>query len=373
MRLRTTNSAVYFWLPVLLGLAGTPGGHGRAAHATVEASAGDSAVVNGMQYSGIRILGIRDGELEFETIGGKVNAKPIGSVSRITLADEPALNAAEDAFAKSDWNKAAENYGKVIRSITEPEKAWLREWCSARLLDSAGKSGRFDVSIAGFIELAKKSPQQAKTMFAALKLPAAGSDYLKQAAAGLETAAAQSRSDASTEVLLSALRDVYMANNDAARAAVVARKLAEVAARRNPNSAEAVRALMEVKLEDLRKALAAKQYVTVIQTIQKDAATIIDPNDQMEALYLLAEAKAGLAAAAANADWGEVAIAYMRIVANARSDDPRLPTALLRVAKIHAEHLGDKATANRLYKEIISKYGNSEAAKEAQKLVGSNE
>lgn len=329
----------------------------------------DSAVINGLPYHGIRITGVKDGELQFETPNGNLTSKPIKFVTRINVTDEPALNAAEDAYARSDWNQAADNYEKAIRSANSPAKAWLRDWCSLRLADAAGKGGRFDVSIRTFIDLAKKSPEQAATMFAGLKMPKAGSDYLKQAAASLETEVSQSRNDAATEVLLSALKDIYTVNNDSAHAGATAAKLAEVAARRNPNSPEALRALMDIKLQNLHKTLAAKQFATVIQTIEQDAPAIVDPFQQIDALFLLAEAKAGKAAASPDADWKDIAISYMRVVANAKSDDPHVPVALLRVAAIHAGHLNEKATALKLYKDIIKQYKDTDAAKEAQKAV----
>jgi len=335
----------------------------------VPIASADSAVINGIPYSGIRILGVKEDELQFETSGGTATSKSLSVVSRISVSDEPALNMAEDAFAKEDWERAAENYEKTMRSITSPNKAWLRDWCSARLVTAAGKGGRFDISVRAFIEVARKSPEQAGKMFSGLKIPKAGSDYLKQAASSLESEAASTKSDATAQVLLSALKDIYTANNDTARAAQTATKLVEVAARLNPNSPESIRALMDLKLQNLRKALEARQYGTVIDTILKEQNNISDPAQQVDALFLLAEAKAGKAAGSPDADWKDIAVGYVRVIANAKADDPHVPVALLRVAAIHAERLDEKATAQRLYSDIVKQYKDSEAAKEAQKAL----
>lgn len=347
-------------LPALLAVC--LGALGRVALA-------DSVTVGALQYNGVRIVGVKNGEIQFETATNLVS-KPLSVVSRISLSDEPALTAAEDAFAKGDWDKANENYEKVLRSVSAPNKAWLKDWCSMRLQVSATKSGRFDVVMRGFVELTRKSPDEARKLFASLKMPKAGSDYLKQAATMLETEIAQSKNGAATEVMLGALKDIYSANNEQAKATATAQKLVELAAKRDPNSPEAQRAMMEIQLQNMRKALGAKNYAAVIEFVEKNAAKIIDPNDQIDALFLYAEAKAGKAAGSSNADWNDVAVTYMRVVANAPAGDPRTPLALLRTAEIHAAHLNDKPAAMRMYREIIKQYKDTDAAKQAQMELG---
>ena len=121
---------------------------------------------------------------------------------------------------------------------------------------------------------------------------------------------------------------------------------------------------MMLKLKSLRVALAAKEYDKVISTIEKEASTIIEPADQAEALLIFADAKAGKAGEEKSA-WKEVAVAYMRVAANAPGT-PQAATALLKVAAIHETRLGEKDTALKLLRQVAADYKGQEPATEAE-------
>src|SRR6267378_1836493 len=129
-------------------------------------------------------------------------------------------------------------------------------------------------------------------------------------------------------------------------------------------SPEALKAQVMLKLKSLRMALAAKEYDKVISGIEKEASTIIEPADQAEALLMFADAKAGKAGDDKNA-WKDVAVAYMRVAANAPGT-AQAATALLKVAAIHETRLGEKDTALRLLKQIATDYKGQESGNEAE-------
>lgn len=329
-------------------------------------SADSLELTNKMAYRDVRINGIRGSELQFTTTSGSESSRPLSQIKRITLDGEVALNAAEEAFVQESWDKAIEGYEKTLRATT---KEWLKDWCSARLLESAGKAGRFDAAVRAFVELARKSPQAAEAM--ELPMPAANSAYLSDAIKLVHEASIDPKASAPAQaVLLKTLVKLNNAKGDEKGAAAAAERLVQLQAQLDPNSPEARRAVVLLKLKNLRVALAGKEYAKVVQTIREEGAVITEPADQAEALYCLAEAQAGLAANRTDPEtWKEVALAYMRVVAHAPANAPQVPQALLKVADIHAQRLGDKPAATALYKQIQAQYPDQEAAKEAGKKL----
>jgi tetratricopeptide (TPR) repeat protein len=321
----------------------------------------DTVVVRGVTYSNVKITGIRGGNIHFTAGAGDI-VRPLADVSRIVIDGETAFNAAEEAFAAKNWDRATEGYERTVRTTTRP---WLRDWCAIRLVESANEAGRLDAAVAGFVVLAERAPTLAEPL--KLRMPAASSAYLPEAIATVNAAIARIQNNQSRLVLLKLLAELHTARGDVKAAAEANSRLIELRALVDPNSPEALRAAVLSKLRELRAALAAGQYDRVIRTVQEDSANIADAMDQAEALFLFAEARAGQAAGATDAaTWKEVAVAYMRVVAYGPATSPHVPEALLRTAAIHRDHLGEKETARRIYNQILNEYKGSEAARAAE-------
>lgn len=321
----------------------------------------DTVVVGTLPYTNVNVTSIRGDLVAFKALDHEIT-KPLSQVTKLTIDSEPAFNMAEEAFAAQDWVKATAGYERTVRTTQKP---WLKDWCAQRLVESANKSNQFDAAVLALATLAERSPETAARI--SLTMPKADSTFLPEAISAVDAAIGSAKRNETKEVLLKLLRDLYAARNDVKGATDAAERLVQVQAAINPNSPAAQRAAILQRLRALHVALEAKEYDKVIAAVEKDSAGIIDPGDQADALLCLAEAKAGKAGAAADAaTWKEVALAYMRVVANAPAGSPQAADALLRTAAIHSAKLGEKNTAIQIYRQIIDEYKGQEAAKSAE-------
>ena len=117
-------------------------------------------------------------------------------------------------------------------------------------------------------------------------------------------------------------------------------------------------------------ALDQKQYDDAQKIIDDAATAFNDPEQQVEALYVLAEARAGRAKDDPAA-LKDAAISYMRVVARAKAarvNSARLPDALLKTAAIQ-ERLGAPQEALLLYQQVAEEYKGSPGAARATQAV----
>src|ERR1044071_9231151 len=219
----------------------------------------DSLNVGSLKYTDVRVTAIKSGEVFFTTGTGNEVHKPLSQVSKISLNDEPAFSVAEEAYQSKDWDKATTNYQKTL---TTTQKPWLREWCSVRLLESANNAGRFDAALRAFIALAEKSPDSAKLI--TLTLPKADSAYLGEGIKLIEAAVARQRNEDIKGILLKVLVDLHTAKGDANGADTAMQQLMASKVAADPNSPEAQRAQVVMKLRSIKKDLANKDYDKVL-------------------------------------------------------------------------------------------------------------
>jgi hypothetical protein len=346
---------------LLTGLSLLAGGPVLADSVWIKGSAGGKA----LERQNVKILDVKDGMLTFESGGNIAAPRPLTDVVRVRIDGEISLNAAEDAFAGSEFDKATTNYEKTLQTTTKP---WLKDWCSARLLESASKSGRFDAAVKAFVALAERSPEAAKTMLASMEMPKKDSKYLVDADRQLEAGIKASRRDDARQVMAELRANVARARGDTKAEEEALKAAAAAAMAANPNSPEALRHKVQLTLNSARQALTAKDYDKVLGTLEKEGATIIEPADQIEALMLVADAKAGKAAASTDANaWKDVVVAYLRVVANAPAGSPQSGAALLKVASIHETKLNEKPAAVKVYQQVVADFKGQDAAKEAEK------
>ena len=173
---------------------------------------------------GVKVNAVDGQNLTFTTAAGVANTKPLDHVPQIRLDDEPAFTAAEDAFAKSDWAGAADNYRKAIAATA---KDWVKDRASLRLVEAADKSGNYGDAVAGFIELIKTKPA-----LATQHKPTIPKDQPAQldpaiALVKQESADPKLGVDQKT-VLLNYLLELYGAKGDTASAQAVIQQLGKV-------------------------------------------------------------------------------------------------------------------------------------------------
>jgi len=323
----------------------------------------DSMVINNVTYADVQVARIADGEICF-TVGVSSNEirKPLAHVNKIILTDEPAFSAAEVAHAAKQWDAATEGYEKTLRTT---RKTWLKEWVALRLLESASKAGRFDAAIDAYITLAASAPEATRSV--KLDMPKPDSAYLTDAIRQVNAAIESAKQEAAKEALLNLLIELHKAKNDLKGANDALTRRMELKAA-NPNSPEGARAAVALKLKAMGLALAAMEYDKVLQMAEKDGAAFVEPADQAEALFCIAEANAGKAQASKDPDvWKNVALAYMRVVVTSPAPSALVAGALVKTAAIHEARLGEKDTALRLYEQVASEYKDQPAGLEAQK------
>lgn len=325
----------------------------------------DQIVVNNLVYNDVRITAMRDGEVFFiVAASGNETHKPLAHVSKMILSDEPAFNIAEEAYVAKQWDRATENYQKTLRTTQRP---WVKDWVSLRLLESASHGGQFDAAIQAYIALAEKSPDSLRGV--KLAMPKADSGYLKEAIKAVNAAIDRNSKPAVKDTLLNLLVELHKARNDlqAANETLVRQMQLKAADLSTP---EGLRAAVGLKLNAIRLALQNKEYAKAVQLVQRDAPAFVDAPDQAEAAFSLAEAAAGLLGSSKDAAaWKDVALAYMRVVANFPTSLPQVPAALMRTAGIYESVLNEKETALRIYEQIATEYKGQPVGKEAEKAI----
>jgi TolA-binding protein len=325
------------------------------------ASGGGGAPIT---FGGVTILRVEEGRIVFRTQAGAEAMRPLAHVVRIELDDEPDLTTAEQAFASGDWNRAVQAYQQVLRSTG---KSWLREWASIRLLQAANHSGQFGAAVAGYVAAVAVDPgrtadhrpspadQPQRELDAAVR-------QLDQALHAADLPARQQ------QALLSLLMEVHRARADTAEAARAAEQLIGLVDT-NADDPVARRLLADARLSLARLALDRHQYQQALEQIEPHRALFDDPARQSTALFCIAEARAGLAIDSDDPEvHQDVALAYMRVVAHVgeQQGNPLVPEALMAVARIHEERLGEPETARRLYQQVAAQYKDHPSAERAR-------
>src|SRR5439155_22221805 len=207
----------------------------------------------------------------------------------------------------------------------------------------------FDAAVQGYVALLIADPALA----AASKptLPNAQSSFLGTAIDQVNSALGDAKlSQPQRQALQTLLLDLQRAKGDEKAAAATAEQLL----RSNPDAAAGA-AIAKLKLDSAAAALKSNDFVKAKAEISFNRAAFNNPKDQAQALFIVAEAQAGLANQSNNANaWKDAALAYMRIPAHF-PDGPITPLALLKTAQI--EHkLNDLDAARSLYQQLAKQY-----------------
>jgi TolA-binding protein len=288
---------------------------------------------------------------------GQERNKPLEQVLQLKVDDEPALSAAEAAFAAGDMKAAAAEYRKAMSSA----KPWVKRRADSRLVQAASKSGDFGDSVLVFLNLVQKTPDAAAK--SKPPLTSASPQQRDAAIASVRTALGDAKVE-QKQVLLPFLVELYNAKKDTASAQQAMSELTRL----NPtaaNTAEIRQAKVELALDQARQSLAQKNYPNAISQIESNAALFTEPPQQAEAMWILAECKA--ATASDDNALKDAALAYMRVVANFKllPNTPHVADALFQTAQIE-EKLKDKKTAALLYNKIAADYKDQPIAQAAR-------
>lgn len=311
---------------------------------------------------GVKVQSVQDQNITFTTAAGVSNTKPLDHIPEIKLDDEPAFSAAEEAFASGDYAGAADNYRKAIATTS---KDWVKDRASTRLVEAADKSGNFGDAVAGFIELMKTRPTLATDHKPTI--PKNQPAQLDPAIALVKQESTDPKLSADQKtLLLNYLLELYSAKGDAASAQGVIQQLGSVAPA-DANSPEAKRIQADSKLAEAKQDLTQHQYAQSIQTLVGNGNLFADPMQQAEALYVIAQAKAGAARPDDPDQLKDAALAFMRVVAVCKDLEgkPHVADALFYTAGIE-EKLKNSKEAIALYNQVATEFKASPLAGAAE-------
>lgn len=317
-----------------------------------------------LEIKDVKISGISGGNLVFASRGAQTT-RPLDQVARLAVDGEPAFNEAESAFAAKRYEAAVDGYEKAVRASSRP---WVKEWASGRLLDAAVATGRFDAAVTGYVVMLQNDPASA----AARKppLPDAKSAYIDSAVKEVEKALTQKLNDAQRRALLSYLLELQRVKGDNKAIEQTLAQLTQLSGG-DAQSDVAAQSLAQLKLAAARAALDSGDHAKAAAEVNGNRGVFIDPQQQAEALYLLAEAKMAQASQSKDpADLKDAGLAYMRVVSHFRDapGQPRVADALLKAAAVH-ELLGEKETALRVYQQVAGAYRDQPQAAAATRKI----
>jgi TolA-binding protein len=292
-----------------------------------------------------------DDQLSYLVSGNTPKTRPISQVMRIQLDSDPVFNAAEEAYAAGKWDDAVDGYVKILHATN---KEWMKDWATLRLMDAAQQSKRFDASCSAYIAMLLRKPQATTKP----TLPAAGSTFLDGAISEANAAlATRDINDHQKLALLNFLLDLYGAKKDTSGQDRIKGQIDDILAK-DPSNPAAGQAIARRQLLSAQRALDAKDYAKALSEIDAGKTNIVDPPQQADALFIIAQARFGMASAKQDpTELKDAALAYMRVVANFKDlpNHPHAPESLLKTAQIE-EQLNDPAVANQLYQQIAQQY-----------------
>jgi TolA-binding protein len=319
----------------------------------------DTVFVQGLELDNVSIQGVASGQLVFQSESGNTTQRDLTKILRIHVDGEGALNDAEDAYASSNFAGAVDGYASTMRSTT---KDWLKQYISPRLIDSANKSNRFDAAVTAYLNLLQTDPAQAAHIRP--QMPSPDSTYLDTAVSQVTDALNQANlTDDQRVSLLQFEVDLYNTRKDAADADKAEGQLDEVLAK-DPNNPVAALANARRKLQAAQAALDQKNYQQALAAIDANKQLFTDPQQQADALYIIAQARAGLLGDSKDPTaLKDVALAYMRVVADFKElpTRPHAADALLKTGQIE-EQLTEPDVAAKVYQQVAEQFPSDPAA-----------
>ena len=326
-------------------------------------SLADKLIIQGTGPQTVTVTGFANGRLQYQNERGGTGDREYTRIQQLVIDAEPTLSAAEASLVAGQNDAAIENYTKAVRGSTTP---WVKVFAARRLLDAAGPGGRFEPRLVGYLALLQLSPADAAGRQP--PLPEAGSQLLNVAVLEVENALkAPKLADPAKVALLNFLTDIHRRRGDETAVAATIERLAKSspAAANDP----AVQGqLTAQKLGQAKAAADAKDFAAAVRLIDQNRASILDPAQQSDALFILARAKQANADASDAAAQQDAAVAFMRVVAVAK-DLPGRPNVLasLRATAGILERTGTPAEATKIYQQIAREFAdNPSAVTEAQ-------
>jgi hypothetical protein len=306
-----------------------------------------------IETSGVKIVSVDGDKLSYTLESGTAkdvpmsppaNGEALSYVHQISVDGETSFNAAEQAYADRKADAALSGYQAALSS----SKDWIKARSALRLIGLAKSRDRFDLQEAAFVQLVKYDPADAALNRPSK--PSATTPGIDTALSTINTGLGISTLSATQKSsLLQQALEIYRAKGDTANVTATLTKLGDLGA--NSPSDQAL-----LKVSEAAVACDAKQYDKAIATIQQNKALFNEPDIQVDALFVLAQAEDGRAGKDASADkQKEIALDYMRAATfggnGTLPDKPHVAESLFRAAQLE-EALNDPKAALALYQQI---------------------
>jgi tetratricopeptide (TPR) repeat protein len=307
------------------------------------------------RYDPVKIINVAGGQIVFTFGSDRQISRDVQQIVEIQLDGNPAFNGAEDAFVAQHWDPAVDGYRRTLAS--SPAQ-WVRDWSAFRLLIAANAAGRFDDAAAAYAAVVRRYPAAASQYKPQLPrddraLTAAVATVEKE----LEAVTAEPDSQPAQEQLLQFLLEIQQARHDPKAAADAETRLLDL--KNNDSDSSAKKIFVKGRIDAADNSVLRGQFADAQKIIQDIETQVVDPVEQSQALFVLAEAQQGLAKAnpaTRTPDWQDVALAYLRVVAHFRdqTNNPLIPQSLYQAAAI-LDAVHDPA-ALPLYRQLIDAY-----------------
>lgn len=314
----------------------------------------------------VTIQAVEGDKLIYKTQSGTASDKTITDSLRVTVADEPNLTVAEEAFANEKWSDAVDGYQKTLRSTSKP---WLKDFAAIRLLKAGERSNRFDGAVTAYIHLLAKDPKAAQEM--KLKYPDDPANaYLKTAASQVDTALATEK-DTTKQTSLTVFRmNIAKAMHDEPTVLKLAGELSKSLGTTSTGTLDptVLAGITDGKLNLILSSVEKKDFPAALKGLEQVKPSVTEPKHQAEWLWLTAESNAGAAGDTKDgAVLRNLAIDYMRVVANFPAS-PHAGESLLKTGAI-LEKLNDPKAALAVYQQIARDFNDQPVGSEAKKSV----
>jgi tetratricopeptide (TPR) repeat protein len=302
---------------------------------------------NSIKVDGLKVVDVTGDRLKYLSDTGMNASKPLSQLPQINIDGEISFNAAENAFAARDYDTAITNYQNILQSSSA--KPWMQARAATRLLEAGKIKNRFDAQVDAYIALLQKDPAAAAHNKPAE--PAEHSPYLDTALASISKALEDAKlQDSQKSALLGLQLKIDRMKGDSAAVNSTLQQMVALG-----SASDSDKALL--KIMSATVAYDSKQYDQAVNDIEQNRALFTEPDQQVDALFVVAQAKQKLNGDKPDPDvQKDVALNYLRVVTfgSQLPDRPHVAESLYMAGQIEDEKLKDPQAALSLYKQLVN-------------------
>ncbi len=295
-----------------------------------------------IQVDGVKIHDAKGDDLAYLTEAGSETSKPLAKLARINIDGAAAFNAAEDAYFSKNYDTAITAYQKLLDGAG---KDWMRKRAATRLIAMGKLKNRFDAEVSAYVYLVKNDPAAAAQNKPTE--PTATTPGLDTALSSIARGMDANLNATQSSLLLNLQLQIDQARGDDTQVQSTLQQLVKLGGGTDEMKAT-------IKIDDARVALKARHYDQAVDDIEQNRTLFTDPDQQVDALFILAEAKFAVDGEKSDPDvLKDLALNYMRVVTfgGQLPDHPHVAESLDKAAELEKK-LNDNAGALQLFQQL---------------------